>query len=297
MQDQVRFIILQTDDNVRYILESGNIRQTRDGNTQSFAMSKNSADKLLNDIVRLVSDDPTPDSEPYRNTIVLNDQRKIRVPREELTALIETALAKVMKLQQIAKVIWNGDAQAAAEISPEEPYSIELEIDSEPQSGSITMCNAEGEDTAMLSDRHTLKFLEQICALTESEQPSEPLSAPFRSEVILRDGTVIPLPWKALKAEITAFWTHSVIFTKTVTEMPLMGAVACFTDPTGNLLPPNGIMPARMGMGMLPQMPAPAPYCGTAALPPQALPWDCPNCGTKSLSSKFCPECGTKQPE
>ena len=25
--------------------------------------------------------------------------------------------------------------------------------------------------------------------------------------------------------------------------------------------------------------------------------WDCPNCGTRGIQSKFCPECGCKKPE
>ena len=25
--------------------------------------------------------------------------------------------------------------------------------------------------------------------------------------------------------------------------------------------------------------------------------WDCPECGTKNIQSKFCPECGARKPE
>ena len=28
-----------------------------------------------------------------------------------------------------------------------------------------------------------------------------------------------------------------------------------------------------------------------------AIGWDCPNCGTKNIQSRFCPDCGTKKPE
>ena len=38
----------------------------------------------------------------------------------------------------------------------------------------------------------------------------------------------------------------------------------------------------------------------TAPAAPAAAPtggWDCPNCGTKNIQSRFCPDCGTKKPE
>ena len=40
------------------------------------------------------------------------------------------------------------------------------------------------------------------------------------------------------------------------------------------------------------------PECGTKM--PENNPklgWDCPNCGQKNIESKFCPECGTKKGE
>lgn len=37
------------------------------------------------------------------------------------------------------------------------------------------------------------------------------------------------------------------------------------------------------------------PECGTKRPEPET--WECPNCGTKEIKSKFCPECGTKRPE
>ena len=37
------------------------------------------------------------------------------------------------------------------------------------------------------------------------------------------------------------------------------------------------------------------PECGTKKPEPET--WECPNCGTKEIKSKFCPECGTKRPE
>ena len=42
----------------------------------------------------------------------------------------------------------------------------------------------------------------------------------------------------------------------------------------------------------VPNMAAPA---APAAAP--ALGWDCPNCSTKNIQSRFCPDCGTKKPE
>ena len=38
------------------------------------------------------------------------------------------------------------------------------------------------------------------------------------------------------------------------------------------------------------------PECG-AKKPEPEQGWDCPNCGTKNIQSKFCPECGCKKPE
>ncbi len=38
------------------------------------------------------------------------------------------------------------------------------------------------------------------------------------------------------------------------------------------------------------------PECGTKK-PEAPLGWDCPSCGMKDITSKFCPECGTKKPE
>ena len=38
------------------------------------------------------------------------------------------------------------------------------------------------------------------------------------------------------------------------------------------------------------------PECG-AKKPEPKQGWDCPNCGTKGIQSKFCPECGCKKPE
>ena len=40
---------------------------------------------------------------------------------------------------------------------------------------------------------------------------------------------------------------------------------------------------------------APAAPVAPAAAP--AAGWDCPNCGTKNIQSRFCPDCGTKKPE
>ena len=37
------------------------------------------------------------------------------------------------------------------------------------------------------------------------------------------------------------------------------------------------------------------PNCGTKRPEPET--WDCPNCGTTKIKSKFCPECGTKKPD
>lgn len=37
------------------------------------------------------------------------------------------------------------------------------------------------------------------------------------------------------------------------------------------------------------------PECG-AKKPERKQGWDCPNCGTQNIQSKFCPECGCKQP-
>ncbi|MBR6245214.1 zinc ribbon domain-containing protein [bacterium] len=37
------------------------------------------------------------------------------------------------------------------------------------------------------------------------------------------------------------------------------------------------------------------PECGTKK--PEPKTWECPNCGTKEIKSKFCTECGTKKPE
>ena len=42
----------------------------------------------------------------------------------------------------------------------------------------------------------------------------------------------------------------------------------------------------------VPNMAAPA----APAAPPTGG-WDCPNCGTKNIQSRFCPDCGTKKPE
>ena len=44
---------------------------------------------------------------------------------------------------------------------------------------------------------------------------------------------------------------------------------------------------------------APAQPAAPAAVPApgSALGWDCPNCGSKNIQSRFCPDCGTKKPE
>lgn len=40
------------------------------------------------------------------------------------------------------------------------------------------------------------------------------------------------------------------------------------------------------------------PDCGSKKPEPKAAGgWDCPNCGCKNITSKFCPDCGTKKPE
>lgn len=40
------------------------------------------------------------------------------------------------------------------------------------------------------------------------------------------------------------------------------------------------------------------PDCGTKKPEPKTDGgWDCPNCGCKNITSKFCPDCGTKKPE
>ena len=40
------------------------------------------------------------------------------------------------------------------------------------------------------------------------------------------------------------------------------------------------------------------PDCGSKKHEPKAAGgWDCPNCGCKNITSKFCPDCGTKKPE
>ena len=40
-------------------------------------------------------------------------------------------------------------------------------------------------------------------------------------------------------------------------------------------------------------------FCGEcgAKRPEAPKAWDCPNCGTRGITVKFCPECGTKRPE
>lgn len=82
----------------------------------------------------------------------------------------------------------------------------------------------------------------------------------------------------------------------------------------------NTMMPqiSSMMQGMNPQNNQPTqekptgwdcPECGTKNIQSKFCPdcgvkkpepktgWDCPQCGTKNIQSKFCPECGTKQPE
>ena len=39
------------------------------------------------------------------------------------------------------------------------------------------------------------------------------------------------------------------------------------------------------------------PDCGARKPEPAADTWDCPECGTKAITSRFCPNCGAKKPE
>lgn len=61
-----------------------------------------------------------------------------------------------------------------------------------------------------------------------------------------------------------------------------MAAASAVAPQIGNLM--QGFQVPNMAT---PAAPAAAPAGG----------WDCPNCGTKNIQSRFCPDCGTKKPE
>ncbi len=50
-------------------------------------------------------------------------------------------------------------------------------------------------------------------------------------------------------------------------------------------------------MGQQPQYQQPAVQQAAPAAPAAAGGWDCPACGNKGITGKFCPECGAKKPE
>ena len=51
-----------------------------------------------------------------------------------------------------------------------------------------------------------------------------------------------------------------------------------------------------MMQGFQPQQTA-APTAPVASAAPVRDTWDCPECGHKGISSRFCPDCGAKKPE
>ena len=66
----------------------------------------------------------------------------------------------------------------------------------------------------------------------------------------------------------------------------------------------QAVMPqlGNMFQGMNPQQPAPASepvgaVIGRPQAPDAPAGWDCPACGAKNITSKFCPDCGARKPE
>ena len=155
---------------------------------------------------------------------------------------------------------------------------------------------------------------DQIAQLVEENLDAAPAEAPRCSKVVLEDDTVIHLPYDRMQPIMDGAWLDANCFMQSIINQPLMGLVACPTEPPITaMMGFNGL--GMMGMGemepMMQQKPAAhrnddgtwtcgcgasgltskfCPECGSQA-PPAS--WDCPNCGAKALTGKFCPECGT----
>ena len=161
------------------------------------------------------------------------------------------------------------------------------------------------------------QVLEDITQLAEGNPDAAPTEPPRFSKLILEDDTVIHLPYDKMQPIMDGAWLDANCFMQSIINQPLMGLVACPTEPPITaMMGFNGL--GMMGMGemepMMQQKPSArrnddgtwtcgcgasgltskfCPECGSQA-PPAS--WDCPNCGAKALTSKFCPECGTPVP-
>ena len=119
------------------------------------------------------------------------------------------------------------------------------------------------------------RVLEAVSRLAADFPDTEPVSPPYRSAAVLKDGSRIHLPYPGLLRITEDAWFDAQFELDSMMGPRLMGLVPCQTPPTDGF----------MGM-MQPQ--------GTAVRV-DSKTWNCA-CGKCGLHSKFCPECGTPSP-
>lgn len=160
---------------------------------------------------------------------------------------------------------------------------------------------------------------EQIMQLMEENPGAASSEPPRSSKVILADESIIHVPYAKMQPIMDGAWLDANCFMQSIMNQPLMGLVACPTEPPiTSMMGLQGL--GMMGMGDPEQMrqkhQKPSAHrnddgtwtcgCGAGGLTARFCPecgsqappasWDCPNCGAKALTSKFCPECGTPMP-
>ena len=84
-KEQIQLVTLETDNAERFVLRECSIRRkTADGEGQTMEMEGLAAEALWADICSMIPEPPEADTQPYRNTAVMQDGSKLRLPREAL---------------------------------------------------------------------------------------------------------------------------------------------------------------------------------------------------------------------